>query len=209
VLAAARAEAGPPVRPLAVVPGAGRGDVPGPSRPARGHRRRPLIATGGFAAAVVVGIGLVVARGVVATRAEPPATPAVALAQQADRVVADARSRDPGLRAAVLRTGTGDPAAVVLDPGDAAAPLRLLPLALPPAGTAGDYVVWAVGLPGDVPVAVAVMDPDEGLTRPLAVTAAPSAPGAPEARGWAVSVEADGPAPARPSAVVAVGLAVA
>jgi hypothetical protein len=70
-------------------------------------------------------------------------------------------------------------------------------------------VVWATGLPGNAPVPVAVMDPDDGLTRPLDATAGPARPAAPAPRGWAVSVEPTGPVPPRPSTVVAVGLAAA
>ena len=62
-----------------------------------------MTAAGGLVAAVVLGVGLIVARGVLPTQEAPPDTPAVALAQQADRVVDDARSRDPGLRSTVLR----------------------------------------------------------------------------------------------------------
>ncbi|HSK58466.1 MAG TPA: hypothetical protein VK935_05365, partial [Actinomycetospora sp.] len=113
----------------------------------------------------------------------------------------------PGLRAAVLRGERGDAAAVVLDPADASAPLRMVPLALPPAGPARDYVVWATGLPGNAPVPVAVMDPGDGVTRPLETSGGPTGPAAPAPRGWAVSLEPDGPVPARPSTVVAVGLA--
>ena len=154
-------------------------------------------------------MGLIVARGVLPTQEAPPDTPAVALDQQADRVVDDARSRDPGLRSAVLRGPDGNPAAVVLDPGDAAAPVRMVSLDLPATGNQRDYVLWATGMPGNAPVAVAVMDPADGVTRPLDATAQPSGPGDPAPRGWAVSVEPTGPVPARPSTVVAVGLAAA
>ena len=154
-------------------------------------------------------MGLIVARGVLPTQEAPPDTPAVALDQQADRVVDDARSRDPGLRSAVLRGADGNPAAVVLDPGDATAPVRMVSLDLPATGNQRDYVLWATGMPGNAPVAVAVMDPADGVTRPLDATAQPSGPGDPAPRGWAVSVEPTGPVPARPSTVVAVGLAAA
>lgn len=225
VLDAAHAEPGPPARPVVRRPTGPRpvGDErPGPAPdagPARRAEPRPrhrvVTVAGGLVAALVLGLGLVVARAVLPTQEAPPATPAAALSQEADRVVADARSRDPALRSAVLRGQTGEAAAVVLDPGDAAAPIRLVPLALPPTGPARDYVVWATGLPGNAPVAVAVMDPDDGLTRPVDPAAAhpaptaPPGPAAPQPRGWAVSVEPDGPVPTRPSTVVAIGLAVA
>jgi hypothetical protein len=212
LLAAADAEPGTPVR-LALAPPVTevRDDAP-PSAPhpvpPPARRRRLVAAAGGLLAAVVLGLGLIVAQGVLPTQATAPDTPAVALAQRADQVVDDARSRDPGLRSAILRDPAGDPAAVVLDPSDAAAPIRLVALDLPPAGGANDYVVWATGLPGNAPVAVAVVDPDDGLTRPLE-SVAPAGPGTPGPRGYAVSVEPSGPAPARPSTVVAVGLTVA
>jgi hypothetical protein len=206
LLDAARAEPGPVPRPV-VSRSAPRPEPP--AAPAPRSRRRLVAAAGGLLAAVVLGLGLVVARGVLPTQAGAPDTPSATLAQRADQVVDDARSRDPGLRAAVLRTETGDAAAVVLDPGDAAAPVRLVPLALPPVGGARDYVVWATGLPGNAPVPVAVMDPDDGLTRPVDATAGAARPPAPAPRGWAVSVEPAGPVPSRPSTVVAVGLAVA
>jgi len=114
-----------------------------------------------------------------------------------------------GLRSAVLRGADGNPAAVVLDPGDATAPVRMVSLDLPATGNQRDYVLWATGMPGNAPVAVAVMDPADGVTRPLDATAQPSGPGDPAPRGWAVSVEPTGPVPARPSTVVAVGLAAA
>ncbi|GAA4801788.1 hypothetical protein GCM10023200_43490 [Actinomycetospora chlora] len=211
LLAAAEAEPGTPVRLALASPGTEARDDPAasaPAHPATPPRRRLVAAAGGLLAAVVLGIGLIVARGVLPTQATPPDTPAVALAQRADQVVDDARSRDPGLRSAILRDQAGDPAAVVLDPSDAAAPIRLVALDLPPAGGANDYVVWATGLPGNAPVAVAVVDPDDGLTRPLE-SVAPAGPGVPGPRGYAVSVEPSGPAPARPSTVVAVGLTVA
>jgi anti-sigma-K factor RskA len=166
-------------------------------------------AAAGLLAAVVLGLGLIVARGVLPTQGSAPDTPAAVLAQQADRIVDDARSRDPGLRSAILRDQTGDAAAVVLDPGDEAAPVRLVPLALAPAGPAREYVVWATGLPGNTPVAVAVMDPDDGLTRPVDTASTPTRAGGAAPRGFAVSVEPSGPVPPRPSTVVAVGLTVA
>ncbi|GAA4734212.1 anti-sigma factor domain-containing protein [Actinomycetospora chibensis] len=211
VLTAARAEPGAPVRPVR---------RPTPARPVadgprtsgttpRPRSRRLVTAAGGLVAAVVLGLGLIVARGVLPTQEAPPDTPAVALDQQADRVVDDARSRDPGLRAAVLRGPDGNPAAVVLDPGDAAAPVRMVSLDLPATGNQRDYVLWATGMPGNAPVAVAVIDPADGVTRPLDTAAQPSGPGDPAPRGWAVSVEPTGPVPPRPSTVVAVGLAAA
>ena len=136
-----------------------------------------MTAAGGLVAAVVLGVGLVVARGVLPTQEAPPDTPAVALDQQADRVVDDARSRDPGLRSAVLRGADGNPAAVVLDPGDATAPVRMVSLDLPATGNQRDYVLWATGMPGNAPVAVAVMDPADGVTRPLDATARRPDPG--------------------------------
>jgi hypothetical protein len=54
---------------------------------------------------------------------------------------------------------------------------------------------------------MAVMDPGDGVTRPVEAAGGPSGPPAPAPRGWAVSIEPDGPVPARPSTVVAVGLA--
>ncbi len=217
VLTAARAEPGTPVRPVRrPAPARPATDVPrtadGPRAPGttpRPRSRRLVTAAGGLVAAVVLGVGLIVARGVLPTQEAPPDTPAVALAQQADRVVDDARSRDPGLRSTVLRGQDGNPAAVVLDPGDAAAPVRMVSLDLPATGNQRDYVLWATGMPGNAPVAVAVMDPADGVTRPLDATAQPSGPGDPAPRGWAVSVEPTGPVPARPSTVVAVGLAAA
>ena len=83
----------------------------------------------------------------------------------------------------------------------------MVSLELPPTGYARDYVVWATGIPGNAPVAVAVMDPAEGVTRLVDTPPAPPGPGEPAPRGWAMSVEPDGPVPARPSTVVAVGLA--
>ncbi|GLZ46690.1 hypothetical protein Acsp06_28750 [Actinomycetospora sp. NBRC 106375] len=210
VLAAARAEPGPPARPVphrsASAPAPATPDADGTPAPSV-RRRRLLTVVGGLAAAVVLGVGLVVAGAVLPTQEGRSDDPTAVLGQQADRIVDDARSRDPGLRSAVLRTQTGEPAAVVLDPGDVAAPIRMVPLALPGAGPSGDYVLWATGLPGNVPVAVAVLDPDDGLTRPVETTPGPASPPAPAPRGWAVSVEPGGSVPARPSTVVAVGLA--
>ncbi|MHC1563268.1 hypothetical protein ACR9E3_30290 [Actinomycetospora sp. C-140] len=212
VLAAARAEPGPPARPVPrrtvgrPAPAPSTADAGGTPAPAV-RRRRVLTVVGGLVAAVVLGVGLVVAGAVLPTQEGRSDDPTAVLGQQADQIVADARSRDPGLRSAVLRTQTGEPAAVVLDPGDAAAPIRMVPLALPGAGASGDYVLWATGLPGNVPVAVAVLDPDDGLTRPVDATPGPAGPPAPVPRGWAVSVEPGGSVPARPSTVVAVGLA--
>jgi hypothetical protein len=183
------------------------GDTPRPRPVPTPGARRWATAMLGLVAAVLLGVALVAVGGVLSTQDGGPDTPAAALDAQADRVVADARSRDPGVRAAVLRGERGDAAAVVLDPADATAPLRMVPLALPPAGPVRDYVVWATGLPGNAPVAVAVMDPGDGVARPVEAAGGPSRPGAPAPRGWAVSVEPDGPVPARPSTVVAVGLA--
>ena len=210
VLTAARAEPGPPVRPVRRAPPATAGvhPVPAPAAP-RPRRKRLAGAVGGLVAAVVLGVGLVVARGILPTQEAPPDTPSVALAQQADRVVDDARSRDPGLRSTVLRGPTGDPAAVVLDPGDVAAPVRMVSLDLPATGNARDYVLWATGMPGNAPVAVAVMDPADGMTRVLDAPPGRPGPGDAGPRGWAISVEPEGPVPARPSTVVAVGLAAA
>jgi anti-sigma-K factor RskA len=212
VLTAARAEPGTSVRVVQrpVSPAPAADERPGPTVPApRTRRRRLVTAAGGLVAAVVLGVGLIVAQGVLPTQEAPPDTPAVALAQQADRIVDDARSRDPGLRSTVLRGQAGEPAAVVLDPGDAAAPVRMVSLDLPATGNQRDYVLWATGMPGNAPVAVAVMDPADGVTRPVGDTAGPSGPGEPGPRGWAVSVEPAGPVPAGPSTVVAVGLTAA
>lgn len=208
VLDAARSEPGPPPRPVrpATRP---TGPEPAPdTEPVIGPppRRRVLTVLGGLVAAVVLGVGLIVAQGVLPTQSSPANDPTTALADQAERVVDDARSRDPGARTTVLRSETGSPAAVLVDPGDATAPVRLVALDLPPAGNARDYVVWATGVPGSAPEAVAVMDPDDGMTRPLGAQAGPATPGDPAPRGWAVSIEPTGPVPARPSTVVAVGL---
>ncbi|PVZ09444.1 anti-sigma factor [Actinomycetospora cinnamomea] len=209
VLDAVLAEPAPP-RPARPAPPRVAGpelDPPPGAAPIDRPRRRWPSLVGGLVVAVVLGLGLVVAGGVLSTQGGAPDTPAAALDEQADRVVADARSRDPSLRSAVLRGERGDAAAVVLDPADAAAPVRLVPLAMPPAPPAHDYVLWATGLPGNVPEAVAVMDPSDGVTRPLGAPTGPPAPGAPAPRGYAVSVEPAGPVPARPSTVVAAGLA--
>jgi hypothetical protein len=210
ILEAVQAEPAPPrSRPI-------RRPAPSPPSVGDAPRPRPVPTPGagrwatamlGLVAAVVLGVGLVAVGGVLSTQDGGPDTPAVALDTRADQLVADARSRDPGLRAAVLRGERGDAAAVVLDPADATAPLRMVPLALPPAGPVRDYVVWATGLPGNTPVAVAVMDPGDGVTRPVETAGGPTGPAAPAPRGWAVSLEPDGPVPARPSTVVAVGLA--
>jgi hypothetical protein len=202
ILDAARAEPGRRPRPAAppAPPVTAPVEVPQP------RRRRVLTAVGGLVAAVVLGIGLVVAQGVLPTQSTPADDPVTALADQADRVVDDAESRDPGARSTILRSETGTPAAVLVDPGDATAPVRLVALDLPPTGNARDYVVWATGLPGNAPEAVAVMDPDDGMTRPLAAPGGPTTPGGPGPRGWAVSIEPTGPVPARPSTVVAIGV---
>ncbi|GAA4876310.1 zf-HC2 domain-containing protein [Actinomycetospora straminea] len=198
LLETVRAERGREPSPPTVPPSAP------PSTPA--PARRPVLATAGaLVAAVVLGLVLVVAGGVLPTRSPVPDTPVTATEERADRVVADARAADPGVRATVLRGETGAPVAVLLDPGDPTAGVRLVALDLPSTGTARDYVVWATGLPGNAPEAVAVMDPDDGVTRPLGDAPAPG-PGTPAPRGWAVSVEASGPVPPRPSTVVAVGL---
>ncbi|MEJ2863464.1 anti-sigma factor domain-containing protein [Actinomycetospora flava] len=203
ILDAARADAAPVARP--VTPPATPAPRDRPAPPPR-RRRRVLTAVGGLVAAVVLGVGLIVAQGVLPTRSTPSGDPVTALADQADRVVDDARDRDPGARTTVLRSEAGTPAAVLVDPADATAPVRLVALDLPPTGNARDYVVWATGMPGNAPEAVAVMDPDDGMTRPLAAPDAPAAPGEPGPRGWAVSIEPSGPVPARPSTVVAIGL---
>jgi hypothetical protein len=217
IVDAARAEPGPtpPRRPSPVppveAPPVGAPPEDGDDTPARPPRRL-LTALGGLVAAVVLGIGLIVAQGVLPTQSAPSNDPSTVLADQADRVVDDAHSRDPGASTTVLRSESGSPAAVVVDPGDPSAPVRLVPVDLPAAGTARDYVVWATGLPGNAPEAVAVMDPDDGMTRPVGAASGPDGPGTPGSpgdpgpRGWAVSIEPTGPVPARPSTVVAVGL---
>ena len=91
--------------------------------------------------------------------------------------------------------------------GDAAAPIRLMGVAMPPTGPSHDYVLWATGLPGNAPVAIAVMDPADGVTRPVNATTGPATPDERTPRGWAMSVEPSGPVPARPSTVVAAGIA--
>lgn len=176
-----------------------------PDPPAAPRRSPALAMAGALLAAVALGLVMVLAGAVLATRSPAPDTSASTVDARADRVVADARSADPGVRATVLRGETGAPVAVLLDPGGPAAAVRLVALDLPATGTGRDYVVWATGLPGNAPEAVAVMDPDDGVTRPLGDVPGP-APGTPAPRGWAVSVEASGPVPPRPSTVVAVGL---
>ncbi|MDD7941502.1 anti-sigma factor [Actinomycetospora lutea] len=207
VLDAARAEPGRRPRPAVPAPPVPPAPpAPDPVAAPEPRRRRVLTAVGGLVAAVVLGVGLIVAQGVLPTRSTPADDPVTALADQADRVVGDARSRDPGARTTILRSETGTPAAVLVDPGDASTPVRLVALDLPPTGNARDYVVWATGRPGNTPEAVAVMDPDDGMTRPLAAPDGPAFPGDPGPRGWAVSIEPTGPVPARPSTVVAIGL---
>lgn len=209
ILDAARAEPGRRARPVAA-PSASSAPpappVPAPVEAPPPRRRRFLTAVGGLVAAVVLGIGLIVAQGVLPTQSTPSDDPVTALADQADRVVDDARSRDPGARSTILRSETGTPSAVLVDPGDPGAPVRLVALDLPATGNARDYVVWATGLPGNAPRAVAVVDPDDGVTRPLAAADGPTTPDGPGPRGWAVSIEPTGPVPARPSTVVAIGL---
>ncbi|MEJ2886519.1 anti-sigma factor [Actinomycetospora aeridis] len=212
IVDAARAEPGPAPRRSVPAPPPTGAPAPAPPEKAPRPRRRLLTAVGGLVAAVVLGVGLIVAQGVLPTQSPPSDDPSTVLADQADRVVDDARSRDPGASTTVLRSEAGTPAAVVVDPGDASAPIRLVAVDLPPTGTARDYVVWATGLPGNAPEAVAVMDPDDGMTRPVAAASgvpgpgSPGTPGDPGPRGWAVSIEPTGPVPARPSTVVAVGL---
>ncbi|GAA4911701.1 anti-sigma-K factor rskA [Actinomycetospora succinea] len=203
ILDAARAEPGTVVRPPAPDPAP---EAPSVEVPAPRPRRRLLTAVGGLVAAVVLGVGLIVAQGVLPTQSTPADDPVTALSARADRVVDDAHSRDPAARTTVLRSETGTPAAVLVDPGDATAPVRLVALDLPATGNARDYVVWATGMPGNAPEAVAVMDPDDGMTRPLAAPEGPATPDRPGPRGWAVSIEPTGPVPARPSTVVAIGL---
>lgn len=202
ILDVARAEPGPATaEPTPRDPAPDDAPAPGP-----GRRHRVLTVVGGLVAAVVLGVGLIVAQGVLPTQSAPSGDPVTALSGQADRVIDDARDRDPGVRTTVLRSEAGTPAAVLVDPADPTAPVRLVALDLPPTGNARDYVVWATGMPGNAPEAVAVMDPDDGMTRPLAAPDAPPGPGDPGPRGWAVSIEPSGPVPARPSTVVAVGL---
>jgi hypothetical protein len=74
-------------------------------------------------------------------------------------------------------------------------------LGLTRADPSQDYVLWSTAPSSAVgPVAVATMDPDDGITRPIGTAAATPAP-----RGYAMSVEPAGGVPARPSTVVAVG----
>ena len=151
-------------------------------------------------AAVTLGVGLIVARAALPTETGPtPESPSTTLADRATRIVDDAEARNPQIRHATLRDATGNPVAVVLQ--DATGP-RMVPLGLAPADPSQDYVLWSTAPTAEAgPVAVATMDPDDGITRP--VTTGGAAPPAP--RGYAVSVEPTGRVPERPSVVVAVG----
>lgn len=177
-----------------------------PPRPVGTARHRSWRSVAALAvAAVALGVGLIVARAALPTETGPtPESPSTTLADQADRVVDGAEARNPQVRHATLRDATGIPVAVVLQ--DSSGP-RLVALGLPPADPAQDYVLWSTAPNASAgPIAVATIDPDDGITRPVATTAptAGTTAAAPP-RGYAVSVEPTGPVPARPSTVVAVG----
>lgn len=200
---------GPPSRPVTSSPSPSSASPPPvvPSTPSasdagRGRSWRSIAALA--VAAVTLGVALIVARGALPTADGPIVDPGtVTLAERADQIVDDAEARDPQTRHATLRDRTGTPVAVVLQ--DTAGP-RMVGLDLPAAGTTQDYVLWGTSANPDTgPVAVATMDPDDGVTRP--VSAAGAGTSAPP-RGYAVSVEPAGAVPARPSTVLAVGAVV-
>jgi hypothetical protein len=148
-------------------------------------------------AAVVAGIVVFAARGV----APSPGDPRAAVAQRAEQVVESAEARDPSVRSASLvQPGSGTVAAVVLD--DAGGP-RVVPLAMPAIGDGRTFVLWRVA--GSAVTPVGAMDPAGSFTPMSAAPGSTTAAPAPTRLAYALSVEAAGSVPTRPSAVVASG----
>lgn len=139
---------------------------------------------------------LLVVGAVVSTEAGPGARDAASQAAQAQRVVDGAIAREPGTPHATLRSGDGQPMAVVL--AEPTGP-RVVPVAMTDPGQGHRYLLWAATA-GAAAVPVAAVDPATGTTTALPGAAPPSP------RAFALSVEPDGPPPARPSAVVGVGV---
>jgi hypothetical protein len=149
-------------------------------------------------AAVIAGIVVFAARGAIAPG---PGDPRAVVAQRAEQVVASAEARNPSVRSASLvQPGSGTVAAVVLD--DASGP-RVVPLAMPAIGTGRTFVLWRVA--GSAVTPVGAMDPAGSFTPMSAAPGSTTAAPAPTRLAYALSVEAAGSVPTRPSAVVASG----
>jgi hypothetical protein len=113
--------------------------------------------------------------------------------QQALRVAAD-----PATNRAVLRTGTGDPVAVLLN-GDRDA--AVMPVKLNPNDTTKQvYVVWGTSTTNPVPLATFDVQPGTGEMTLLSWS-----PNAHVHNGFAISLEPGRAAPATPSDVMAQG----
>jgi anti-sigma-K factor RskA len=187
----------PPERPVGPAP-VPREDAAGPRTaptPAVPRRRTAAVLV---LAAVIAGIVVFAARGAVAPG---PGDSRAVVAQRAEQVVASAEARDPSVRSASLvQPGSGTVAAVVLD--DASGP-RVVPLAMPTVGTGRTFVLWRVA--GSAVTPVGAMDPTGSFTPMPAAPGGTTAAPAPTRLAYALSVEAAGTVPTRPSSVVASG----
>ncbi|WP_018332772.1 anti-sigma factor [Actinomycetospora chiangmaiensis] len=198
ILAAADAEPARPTAPAPVVPVAAvapaAAAVPDPPPPRTAPARSPRRRSAAVLALVAVVAGVVVfsARGI----ATGPDTDArAASATRADQVISSAEARNPDVRHAALLQPGGAVLAVVLD--DQAGP-RVVPVDMPDIGPNRTFVLWRVA--GGTATAVGTFDAAGGFTPTGTRPSTGLSQGA-----YAVSAEAAGPVPPRPSTVVASG----
>lgn len=164
----------------------------------RVHRRRAA----GLLALVALIAGLIVFSAQGAVPSSPDDSSSTVAADRAQRVVASAQQSDPGVHHASLLQPGGSVMAVVLDDGTGP---RIVPLDLPSLGPGRMFVLWRVA--GRGVTAVGTFDAGGTLTT-VPVTPprnGPTTTPTPGSGSYAVSAEADGPVPVRPSDVVASG----
>ena len=174
-------EPSPPEAPVLVMPA---------PQPARRPWRRPWVLAA--AASVVLLIAGAVVGWQLGTRSHPaPATAAISACHQ-----------QPGCRVVTLRNAQGGDGAtaagaVIVDAGRAS----MVPLKMAPAPIARMYVLWQMPRDGS-PVAIASFRQTDQQTPSTPLTTAYR-----DTAAFAVSLEPSGPAPTRPSNILALGAA--
>ncbi|HEX7305510.1 anti-sigma factor domain-containing protein [Lentzea sp.] len=176
----------------APAPPAPRHAAPTPLRPRHSRRTGRVLLAAAAALAVLAGGGYL---GVRVNQLSGEVTAAQSRTDDLNKALSLAA--DPATNRAVLRTTSGDEAAIVLSSQDSAA---VMPLDLKPNDSGHVYVVW--GASTKAPVPLAVFDVRAGSTDPQLLSWSPEAH---RHTTFAVSLEPGRQAPTTPSKVLAGG----
>jgi outer membrane murein-binding lipoprotein Lpp len=176
----------------APAPHSPRHAAPTPLRPQHRRRTGRVLLAAAAALAVLAGGGYL---GVRVNQLSGEVTTAQSRTDQLNKALSLAA--DPSTNRAVLRTGSGDEAAIVLSNPTAGA---VMPMNLKPNDSGHVYVVW--GASTKAPVPLAVFDVREGSTDPQLLNWSADAH---QHTTFAVSLEPGRQAPPKPSEVLAGG----